>query len=140
MLRAVVDTNVLFEGLTRLGTCGEIVDAWTARTFVPCVSTALALEYEATLTNKLGASKRRFAIGALSALLNRVEFVSVIHRVRPISPDPDDDFVIECAFNANAIIVTRNVRDFRSAETALGLTVLKPDEFLSRLEDTPWQG
>ena len=135
MIRAVVDTNVLFEGLTKQGSCGAVVDAWKEERFVPCVSTALALEYEATLTNKLGASKRRFAVGALSALLNRVEFIPIVYRVRPMSPDPDDDFVIECAFNANASIVARNVKDLRIAESALGVDVLKPSEFLVRLEE-----
>jgi putative PIN family toxin of toxin-antitoxin system len=140
MIRAVVDTNVLFEGLTKQGSCGAVVDAWKERKFVPCVSTALALEYEATLTNKLGARKRRLAVGALSALLDRVEFIPVVYRVRPMSPDPDDDFVIECAFNANASIVTRNVKDFRIAQSALEIAVLKPREFLVRLEETPWHG
>ena len=140
MIRAVVDTNVLFEGLTKRGSCGAVVDAWKEKRFVPCVSTALALEYEATLTNKLGTRKRRLAVGALSALLNRVEFIPIVYRVRPMSPDPDDDFVIECAFNANASIVTRNVKDFRIAQSALEIAVLKPSEFLVRLEETPWHG
>ena len=46
MLRAVIDTNILFEGLTRVGACSEVVDAWDGLEFVPCVSTALALEYD----------------------------------------------------------------------------------------------
>ncbi len=49
-MRAVVDTNVLVEGLEKMGPCGQVIDLWVARQFVPCVSTALALEYEAVLT------------------------------------------------------------------------------------------
>jgi putative PIN family toxin of toxin-antitoxin system len=134
MLRAVIDTNVLFEGLTKLGACAQIVDAWVERRFVPCVSTALALEYEEVLVGKLEPEKRRVAMGAMVALLNRAEYTPVTALVRPLSRDPDDDFVIECAFNGKATIVTRNIRDLAIAQEALGLDVLTPEEFLSRLE------
>ncbi len=134
MLRAVVDTNVLFEGLTRLGPSARVVDAWVARDFIPCVSTALGLEYEEVLTNKLGSKKRPRAIGALQALLERCEFVAVWTRVRPLSKDPDDDFLIECAYNGTALIVTHNLKDLRVAEVALGIPVLTPEEFLDALE------
>jgi len=132
-MRAVIDTNVLFEGLTTLGDSARVVDAWVARRFVPCVSTALALEYEEVLTNKLGELKRRKALAALQALLNRAEFVPIAYTVRPMSPDPDDDFVIDCAFNAGAAIVTHNVRHFRGLEQALRIPVLTPQAFIASL-------
>jgi predicted nucleic acid-binding protein len=133
-MRAVVDTNVLFEGLTTLGDCSAVVDAWVARKFSPCVSVALALEYEEVLTNKLGAARNRQALGALQALLDRAEFVPIHFQTRPLSPDADDDFVIECAFNASAPIVTRNLRDLRIAEEVLQIPVLTPERFLKMLE------
>ena len=52
---------------------------------------------------------------------------------RPSSPDPGDDFVIDCAMNAGAIVVTSNVRDFRKAQSALGLRVLTPVELIIQL-------
>lgn len=133
-MRAVIDTNVIFKGLTRLGDCAGIVDAWIHRRFIPCVSTALALEYEEVLGGKLGPAKKKVAMGALVALLNRAEYTPVAHLVRPLSNDPDDDFVIECAFNAGAIIVTRNIRDLYIAKEILGVDVVTPEEFLKRLE------
>ena len=133
MLKAVIDTNVLFEGLTTMGSCGEVVDAWVAKQFVPCVSTALALEYEEVLTNKLGTQKSRRTLAALQALLNRATFVPIFYTVRPASPDADDDFVIDCAFNAGACIVTRNTRDFRGLKGAFGIEVFTPEAFLVRV-------
>ena len=131
--RAVIDTNVLFEGLARRGAAGAVIDAWVARRFTPCVSTALALEYEEVLMSKFGEPKRQHVAGALQALLDRAEFVPVPTPARPISPDPDDDMVIECALGARATIVTRNTRDFLAAEQALGLVVLTPEAFITRL-------
>jgi len=134
-MRVVVDTNVLFEGLTKTGACADVVDLWAAREITVCVSTALALEYEEVLTNKLGEPKRAHALPALQALLNRVEFIAILTRVRPMSPDPDDDLVIECAYNGHADIVTRNTKDLGLAEAALGVRVLTPEQFLELREE-----
>ena len=134
MQRAVVDTNVLFEGLTKKGACAQVIDAWVAKQFIPCVSTALALEYEEVLTNKLGAAKRKHAIGAMQALLHRAEFTVITFTVRPASPDPDDDFVVDCAFNAAAPVVTRNLKDFRGLQQSVGVTAVSPEDFLSILQ------
>lgn len=133
MLRAVIDTNILFEGLTKVGACSEVVDAWVAEEFVPCVSTALALEYEEALTNKLGPVKRKHAIGALQALFKRAEWVAIYRQVRPASGDPDDDFVLECAFNGHAVVVTRNLKDLKVGEEVLGLHVWSPEQFIDEL-------
>ncbi len=46
-VRVVIDTNWIFEGLTRKGgVCGLIVDTWRAGLFKACVSDALAYEYD----------------------------------------------------------------------------------------------
>lgn len=135
-MRAVIDTNVLFEGLTQRGASGDVVDAWVARKFIPCVSLTLALEYEEVLTNKLGPSRNRQAVGAMQALLARAEFVAIHYLMRPMSRDADDDLILEAAFNSSAMIVTRNMRDLRIAEQALGLPMLTPEAFLERLEQT----
>lgn len=135
MIRAVIDTNILFEGLSNRGPCGEVLDAWVARRFVPCVSTALALEYEEALANKFSARRRDTVLAALQALLTRAAYVPIISRVRPMSPDPDDDFVIECAYNAGALLVTHNTRDLKIAETALGIPVLGASVLLDRLTE-----
>ena len=134
MIRAVVDTNVVFEGLTSLSASGQVMDAWIARRFVPCVSTALALEYEEVLTNKLGARKGPRALKALQALFDRTEFVPIHYRVRPASPDPDDDFVLEAAYNSGAVIVTRNLRDLEVAGASLGIDVQTPEKFMEDLD------
>ena len=130
MERVVVDTNVLFEGLTKRGACASVVDLWVRQEVTVCVSTAVALEYEDVLGRKLGGAKRAKALPALQALLSRAEFVAVLTRVRPLSPDPDDDRVIECAYNGHASIVTRNLKDLRIAQEVLGVPVLAPEELL----------
>jgi putative PIN family toxin of toxin-antitoxin system len=134
MLRAVVDTNVLVSGLSRRGPEGAVIDAWAERRFRPCASTALALEYEEVLARKLGREKRETGMKALQALLTRCEYVPVRFTYRPASPDPGDDLVVDCVLNSQALLVTANVRDFRTPAAELGFSVVRPAEFLDQLE------
>lgn len=134
-MRAVIDTNVLLEGLTSKGHCGDVVDAWVGREFLPCVSTALALEYEEVLTRKLGPAKRNTCLAAMQALLKRCEFVPIYFSVRPASKDPDDDFVVDCAFNAGALVVTNNLKDFVGMEAAIGVRAVPPKTFLQLIKE-----
>jgi predicted nucleic acid-binding protein len=67
--------------------------------------------------------------------LERAEFISIYYTWRPASPDPGDDLVIDCVMNANALLVTTNVKDFRKAQIELGLQVLTPLEFAMILAD-----
>ena len=61
------------------------------------------------------------------------EPVSVYYRWRPSSPDPSDEFVVDCVMNANAVLVTSNVKDFRQAEYSLSLNVMTPVQLLEYL-------
>jgi hypothetical protein len=65
MLRAVVDTNVLFEGLTHLGPAAEVIDAWVAGEFQPCVSTA-ALALDVRRRSRRTAAWLRRAVASIS--------------------------------------------------------------------------
>lgn len=134
--RAVIDTNVVFEGLTRRdGPAGAIVDAWLAESFEACVSLSLVYEYADVLSRKLRPDRWQEIRPLLDALLDCAKLITAYYSWRPNSPDPGDEHVIDCAMNARAAVVTSNVRDFELAQTELGLLVLKPVEFLHLLMD-----
>jgi predicted nucleic acid-binding protein len=135
-VRAVIDTNVLFEGLTRHGGApGLIMDAWMAGLFHPCVSNALAYEYADVLSRKLSVERWRKLNPVLGTLLLKAEFTNIYFRWRPSSPDPADEHLIDCAMNAGAIVVTSNLKDFRLAQSSLGLGVLRPVDFIGILAE-----
>jgi predicted nucleic acid-binding protein len=134
-MAVVIDTNVVFEGLTRQGgACGLVVDAWLAGLFRPNVSTALAFEYADVLGRKLSARRWAGLSPVLSQMLSLAEYTAIHFSWRPASPDPGDDLVVDCAMNANAPVITVNVRDYRLAQKSLGLIVMTPAEFLARLD------
>lgn len=133
-LRIVVDTNVVFEGLTKQGgASGLIVDAWLAGLMVVCVSNALAYEYSDVLSRKLSEERWSRLKPVLGQLLTIAQYTNIYFLWRPTSPDAGDDLVIDCAMNAGAIVVTSNIRDFQSAKESLGLRVLTPVQLVEVL-------
>jgi predicted nucleic acid-binding protein len=133
-LQAVIDTNVVFEGVTTQGSApGLIVEAWLSQLFVACVSNALAYEYMDVLARKLAPRRWRQLQPIVGMLLARARFVPVYFSWRPRSADPGDDQIIDCAMNAGVPVVTANVQDFRLAQQILGLVVLTPVDFVTQL-------
>ena len=136
--RAVIDTNVLFEGLTHQGNAAAlIVEAWLHDLFQPCVSTALAYEYVDVLLRHLSAQRWQTIQPLLSTLLGKAAFVEIYFTWRPMSPDPGDDHVIDCVMNAAAPLITANSKDFRQAQHNLGLRLMTPLAFVTYLANQP---
>ena len=134
VLRAVIDTNVVFEGLTQQqGLAGSIIDAWLADLFQAYATNALVSEYADVLSRKLSPQRWQQLQPLLGSLLQKTQFTEIHYTWRPVSPDPADDHIIDCAMNANATIVTANLRDFRKAKEMLGVTVMAPLEFAVEL-------
>lgn len=76
--RVVIDTNVVFEGLTKSGgAAGLIVDAWLAELLHACVSTSVAYEYEDVLLRKLSSARWQRLQPLLGSLLAQAEFVPI---------------------------------------------------------------
>lgn len=134
--RVVIDTNVVFEGLTKQGgAMGLIIDAWLAGLFEARVSNALAYEYLDVLSRKLSAKRWQQIQPVLGTLLSLAVFTPTHFSWRPSSPDPGDEHVIDCAMNAGAVVVTSNSRDFQMAKHALGLQLMTPVEFVHKLTE-----
>jgi predicted nucleic acid-binding protein len=123
LLRVVIDTNVVFEGLTKKGgAAGLIIDGWLTQLFDVYISNALALEYIDVLSRKLSNDRWLEVKPILGTLLNQAQFTYIYFSWRPTSPDAGDDLVVDCGMNANAIVITSNVRDFRICTTIIGVT------------------
>ncbi len=132
--RFIIDTNVVFEGLTKKGGAADLViQVWRGGLFRAMLSNALAYEYADVLSRKLSAPRWQTIQPVLGALIACAEFVTIHYSWRPSSPDPGDEHLIDCAMNAGAVIVTYNVRDFRAAQDSLGVIVWTPVEFVTML-------
>jgi predicted nucleic acid-binding protein len=64
------------------------------------------------------------------------EPVMVWRKPRPLSPDPDDDMILDIAINGGAdAIVTNNKKHFTSAAERFAISVLTPSEILQRIRE-----
>jgi len=140
MIRAVLDTNVIFSGLrSRNGASYRVLQSLLDPRFEPCVSVPLILEYQQTLLHKrpdLGLS--------VSDIENVLDYLcligrrqSVFYLWRPLLRDPKDDMVLELAVAAEAeYIITYNAKDFSGAER-FGISIVSPAEFLQEIGELP---
>jgi putative PIN family toxin of toxin-antitoxin system len=132
--RVVLDTNVVFEGLTKKkSACGIIIDAWLSGVIQVFASGALVYEYNDVLSRKISVVRWKRLQILFRVLLSRVEYIPIYYTWRPASPDPGDDLVIDCVMNANAILVTSNTKVFQQAKRELGLQIITPVEFVKTL-------
>lgn len=75
---------------------------------------------------------REETVKILDALEAIAETVFVAFQHRPLSPDANDDMVLDVAINGNAdVIVTNNTRHFREAAERFHVEVLTPAELLN---------
>lgn len=132
--RFVIDTNVVFKGLTQSGgASGLLIDSWLAGLYQVCVSNSVAYEYVDVLSRKIMPSRWERLKPVVGSLLAQANFVVIYYTWRPSSPDPADEHVVDCALNSGSAVVTWNLRDFHLAQQELGLVVLTPVEALSWL-------
>jgi putative PIN family toxin of toxin-antitoxin system len=136
----VIDTNVLVSGLrSRQGWSFVLMSQIGGETFDHCVSAPLLLEYEEVL--KREAVPLGWELQEIDDLVDRLAETGkkclIYFQVGPVTPDQDDEMVLELAMAAQADrIVTFNVRHFIEAER-FGVTVCTPAEFCAELGIAP---
>lgn len=133
---AVLDTNIVVSAaISAEGTPGKLLQAWKEGRFTLVTCPELLAE----LTDVFNRAKFRHLDSTLVAdLLSSLELGS-IHaldpRPRPWTRDPKDDYLVELAVRARAVLVTGD-RD-RLEAPGLPIETLTPADFLDKLEQMP---
>jgi putative PIN family toxin of toxin-antitoxin system len=132
----VLDTNVLVAGLCRrIDSPSYLILKNIQEGNIPFVLTKkLFLEYEAVLTRKkilelINATYEEVQL-ILDAIVAIAQKSEVNYLWRSNLTDESDNFVLESAIAAGAIIITKNVKDFKRSELKFPeLIVLTPQQF-----------
>lgn len=136
-MKIVLDTNVIIAALmSRNGISNALlVKLFETDEKINVVSNPLVLEMEAVLKR----DENRTRCGglddtAIESFIDDMCLISHHQKInflwRPFLHDPQDDMVLETAFNAGAeIIVTYNLKDFKDVEKHFGIRVMTPKEF-----------
>jgi len=135
----VLDTNVIVAGLrSRSGLSYQLLARMDALPVDICLLVALVLEYEAVLKRPgmvpLTAEQVDSFLDFLSAHTLHPE---INYLWRPFLRDPKDDLLLELAVNANASIVTYNLKDFQDSEK-LGVRAIEPAALFRNLIEKGW--
>ena len=136
MIRAVMDTNVLDSAFrSRLGWSFEVFTALRQARWTAVLSNHLVHEYEEILKRHAPELGLTFADvdALLDAICARAEEWQLASGWLPILPDPDDEPLVQLAYDSAACrIVTHNLRHLRIAHT-LGIEVLPPRHFAAMI-------
>ena len=136
-MKVVLDTNVVVSGLFFGGIPGQILSAWIADRFGLVLSAAILAEYREVgveLTSKYPGLE--FESFAAMLLLNSEVVDAPQYLEPPVCSDPDDDKFLSCAVVSGAMIIVSGDRQLLATSGWNGVTVLKPRDFLQRLDDT----
>ena len=140
MIRAVLDTNIVYSGLrSRNGASFRVLGSLLNTKFEPCVSVPLILEYQQTLIQKQ--PDLALEVSEIESVLDYLCLVGhkqkVFYLWRPLLRDPRDDMVLELAVAAECeYIVTYNARDFQGAER-FGISIVSSLDFLKVIGEIP---
>ena len=120
------------------GASAEIVRHVLAGEITILMDSKLSYEYEsvALRTQHLHATgrSRSETVTLLETLYDLAEPVFVAYRYRPLSPDSDDDMLLELAINGQAeALVSFNIRHFEEPLRAFGIETCRPGELLTKL-------
>lgn len=136
MLKVVIDTNIVVSGLLRpKGAPAAILDSATAKRFRCFISESLLEEYSDVLARDYLHLDQDRAARFVKAFYD-VAILVVPRKKVMAARDPDDNRVIECAFEARAdFVVTGNTRDFPLQFH--GVRIVIPRDFLVVLGSSP---
>lgn len=135
----VMDTNVLVAGACRHegSLAYDLLMGVLDEAFPIALTEPIVLEYLDVLARSsvraLTGLNRRQSEELVTDLISLSRKVQLRFSWRPNLRDEGDNKFVEAAIHTAAVVVTYNVRDFRSPELAPhGWTVMTPQEFLAR--------
>jgi putative PIN family toxin of toxin-antitoxin system len=137
--RIVLDTSIIISALIgERGPSRRLLHRCLQGDYVPLISNALFLEYEAVSNRGVIQEQCPLTQEEIRELLNAFygvcQWVSIYYLWRPNLPDEGDNFLIELAIAGNAFcVVTNNLRDLQASELIFpDLKILKPEHLLER--------
>lgn len=139
MVRIVLDTASFVTGVRSSGgAAGEVLRMVFRQEIVPLMDLKLALEYRAVALRPEHVEASGLTRAEILELIEAMEAfadpVKVRVSTRPLSPDPNDDMVLDVAVNGRAdVLVTNNKKHFAAAGEQFGIAVLSPAELLLKI-------
>jgi putative PIN family toxin of toxin-antitoxin system len=130
----VIDTNVLAAALrSNKGASFRLIELIGKNRLIPCISTAVVLEYEDVLCRSFHGKQytQTDVRDFLDFIVKNSRCVPIYFRWRPFLSDINDECILELAVTAGAeAIITYNKKDFKEVTKQFGVSILDAREFL----------
>ncbi|ACK70729.1 PilT protein domain protein [Gloeothece citriformis PCC 7424] len=137
----VLDTNIILSGLrSKKGASYKLLNLLNDRRLQINISTTLIFEYEQILKREY--KDLELSLEDIDDIINAICAIANQHKIfylwRPLAKDPNDDFLIDLAIEAQAdFIISYNKKDLEPVEK-FGILILTPKQFLQLIgEITP---
>jgi uncharacterized protein len=134
MVRVVLDTNILISGLLYLGKPKRLIDL----AIVGKIEVVSSYEMIDEFIRVISRDKFKLSTGDQEEFINFVIRLSKITVVRSsfkvVEEDPDDDMVINTAYDGNAAYIVSGNRHLYEMREFSGIRILKASEMLTLLE------
>ena len=129
---AVYDTNVLISGMVWGGVPYDCIELAKKGSVVGITCAEILDEFEEKLTTKLNFTSSQTS-EIVTNLLSFLQTVKIANQLKGVTPDPDDDKVIECAVVASAThIVTGDQKHLLPLQSYQGILIVKAAELLAQ--------
>lgn len=114
-MRYVIDTNVIVSGVLKAGSKpGRILDLLLDGGFEAVASEELLDEYREVLARPKFGFSRQLVEALVVGIRAQCDIVTAIPQDNALSPDPNDQKIIDLAITAQAAIVTGNIKHFET--------------------------
>lgn len=127
MIKAVLDTNVLFSGVVHRGLPHRILAAAKAQLFVVVISPYIVTEFSRVTRRAFGPNDPEVA-NAFAQIVRIAEVAPVFSASGQWCLDPCDDAVVETALVSNAGYLVTGDRALLTAR-AEGVAIVVPSDF-----------
>ena len=119
---------------------GEVGRMIFREELVPLMDLKLGLEYRDVALRaahvRASALSKREIVELIEAMEAFAEPVEVVMKAWPLSPDPNDDMILDLAINGRAeALITNNTKHFVGAGKRFGIPVLFPAQLLEKMRE-----
>lgn len=130
MITAVLDSNVFVSAFVFGGIPRQVVQFADANAYHLAICEQIRSETERTLLQKFHWSRSRVA-QACDPVWQTAKEIIPETEIRA-SDDPDDDCILECAWDANASVIVTGDRDLLRLNPYQHIAIVTPAQFLRR--------
>ncbi|CAN5183253.1 putative toxin-antitoxin system toxin component, PIN family [soil metagenome] len=128
MHKVIIDTNVFISGIVYRGNPRKVIEAWLTKKMIVCLSPELKAEILRKLQRKFFLPPDSLARIEVDLHINTKKFVPQTHI--SLVRDPNDNFLLELAEEANADYIISGDKDLLILKNYKGTKILTPAEFL----------